>query len=183
MTLALAASLAVAQDKGKGKGAPGAPPIILTIAGFSDGGSIPDKYTCAVQPAGGSPAIQWTDPAPTAVSFAIIMHDLDVAPRRGFDDVLHWVIWNIPAGARQLAENLPTTPDLADGSRQGNNIAGRPGYFAPCAGPGPPHHYVFELYALDQKLDLPATASRAEIQKAIDGHAVGKAAYIGLFHR
>jgi hypothetical protein len=42
---------------------------------------------------------------------------------------------------------------------------------------------VFELYALDQKLDLPATASRAEIQKAIDGHAVGKAAYIGLFHR
>ena len=64
-----------------------------------------------------------------------------------------------------------------------NARGGNPGsYFGPGAGPGPFHHYVFEFYALDTKLDLPATATRDELVKAMDGHVIGKAAYVGRFH-
>ncbi len=59
----------------------------------------------------------------------------------------------------------------------------RAAFQGPCAPPGLPHHYVFQLYALDTKLDLPQGASRAEIEKAMDGHVLGCTIYIGLFAR
>jgi phosphatidylethanolamine-binding protein (PEBP) family uncharacterized protein len=57
-----------------------------------------------------------------------------------------------------------------------------PAYFGPGAGPGPIHHYVFEFYALDTKLDLPANTTREDMLKAMEGHIVGKAAWFGRFH-
>jgi phosphatidylethanolamine-binding protein (PEBP) family uncharacterized protein len=53
----------------------------------------------------------------------------------------------------------------------------------PCAPPGPPHHYAFELFALDTKLDLPPTASRSEVMKAMDGHILADAVLTTNFHR
>ena len=77
--------------------------------------------------------------------------------------------------------------DLPDGTRNGPGInarGGNPGSsFGPGAGAGPFHHYIFEFYALDTKLDLPgSTASRDDLMKAMEGHVVGKAAYVGRFH-
>jgi phosphatidylethanolamine-binding protein (PEBP) family uncharacterized protein len=76
--------------------------------------------------------------------------------------------------------------DLPDGTRNGPGAAASRGnapvYYGPGAGPGPFHHYVFEFYALDTKLDLPANTTREELMKAIDGHVVGKAVYFGRFH-
>jgi hypothetical protein len=40
-----------------------------------------------------------------------------------------------------------------------------------------------ELYALDAKLDLAPTASRPDLLKAMEGHILSKAVYIGMFHR
>jgi phosphatidylethanolamine-binding protein (PEBP) family uncharacterized protein len=57
------------------------------------------------------------------------------------------------------------------------HISGRAG-----AGPGPLHHYVFEFYALDTKLDLPANTTREDLLKAMEGHVIGKAAWFGRFH-
>jgi hypothetical protein len=76
---------------------------------------------------------------------------------------------------------------LADGTVNGPGISSRGGtapgaYFGPGAGVGPFHHYVFEFYALDTKLDLPATTTREDLLKAMDGHVIGKAAYVGRFH-
>jgi phosphatidylethanolamine-binding protein (PEBP) family uncharacterized protein len=39
------------------------------------------------------------------------------------------------------------------------------------------------LFALDQKLDVPANATRADVMKAMDMHVIGKAAYVGLYHQ
>jgi Phosphatidylethanolamine-binding protein len=49
-------------------------------------------------------------------------------------------------------------------------------------GPGPFHHYIFEFYALDTKLDLPANTTREELLKAMDGHVIGKAGWFGRYH-
>ena len=118
-------------------------------------------------------------------TYAIVFHDIENATARGTTDTLHWTIFNIPGTAKGIPEGLGAG-DLPDGSRNGpgiNNRGGNPGsYFGPGAGVGPFHHYVFEFYALDTKLDLPATATRDELMKAMEGHVIGKAAYVGRFH-
>jgi len=98
-------------------------------------------------------------------------------------DVTHWMIWNMPATLTQLSEAIPANPAMPDGTIQGKNIRGANGYLGPCPPAGKPHHYTFELYVLDTKLDLGADASRADVLKAMDGHIIGKAVYVGYFHQ
>ena len=87
-----------------------------------------------------------------------IVHDLDAAIGNGTDDMLHWMVWNVPGAARSLAEGIPQGAELADGSRQ---ISGTgPYYRGPAAAAsGPAHHYAFELYALDVMLEVPAVGA------------------------
>ena len=49
--------------------------------------------------------------------------------------------------------------------------------------PGAPHHYVFQVFALDTKLDLPATATRDDVEKAMASHVLGQGVIVGLFSR
>jgi len=73
---------------------------------------------------------------------------------------------------------------LPDGSVFGQNSMRNAGYTGPGAPAGPRfHHYVFELYALNATLDLPATASRDDLIKAMQGKTVAKAAYVGRFRQ
>jgi Raf kinase inhibitor-like YbhB/YbcL family protein len=175
------ACAAFAQEK---KGGPAGPPLMMMIPGFKDGSDLPVKFSCSNAPAGVSPQIQWMN-APTATqSFAILLHDPEPHPQKGIYDVTHWFIWNIPASTKELPEGVPAGSDLTDGSHQlkrGNPPNAQ--YFGPCAPPGPNHHYTFELYALDTKLDLAPDATRADAMKAMDGHILGTAIYIALFHR
>jgi Raf kinase inhibitor-like YbhB/YbcL family protein len=120
------------------------------------------------------------------VSFVLHMHDIDVARNKTLDDQAHWVVWNIPGTATGLPEGVPKGETLADGSRQIS--ASGPVYRGPGApATGPLHHYVFEIIALDTKLDVMGTAdafeTRAAVMKALQGHVLGKATYVGLFRR
>lgn len=164
--------------------APAAPPskFKLMSSAYSEGSQIPTQYSCADTNAS-SPALQWSNPPAATVSFAVILHDTDAAPGKGTMDVTHWIFWNVPASSASVGGNVK--PDSSpDGIMQGKNIRGVNGYQPPCPPPGAtPHHYIFELYALDTKLDLPAGSSRADLLKAMDGHVIGKAAYVGLFGR
>ena len=181
ISIAIATSL-VAQDKGKGKG-PQGPGLTLTSPAFQDGAEIPAKYTQAEQNAP-SPKLEWTNVQGTPATFAIIFHDPDVAIGRNPEDVLHWMIFNIPGTARELPEGVAKTETLSDGSVNAKNRAGQPGYMGPGApAPGPHHHYTFELFALDTKLDLGPDATREQVLKAMAGHITQKAVLVGRFHR
>jgi Raf kinase inhibitor-like YbhB/YbcL family protein len=164
--------------------APPPPPskFTMTTSAYSDGNWIPAQYACGV-PDGTSPGVRWSDPPAGTMSFALILHDTDAAPGKGAMDVTHWILWNIAASTAQLPPDVK--PDTSpDGIVQGKNIRGVNGYQPPCPPVGArPHHYIFELYALDTKLDLPAGSSRADLLKAIDTHAIGKASYVGIFGR
>jgi Raf kinase inhibitor-like YbhB/YbcL family protein len=187
----IAATYLSAQERGGQRGgAPAAPPMTLTVSGFPDGGPIPVKFSQAaegVAPGEGlSPAMTWTNTPPGTQSFVLHMHDLDVARNKTTDDQAHWVVWNIPATATGLPEGVPKGAQLADGSYQisatGQMYRG-PG----AAATGPVHHYMFEIYALDTKLDVTPAAdafeTRANVMKAMQGHILGKAVYGGLFKR
>ena len=157
------------------------PPSKFKMASaYADTDWIPVQYTCGVSD-GASPGVQWSDAPEGTMSFAVIFHDTDAAPAKNAMDVTHWILWNIPANAVQLSAGMP--PDATpDGIQQGKNIRGVNGYQPPCPPPGAlPHHYIFEIYALDTKLGLAAGSSRADLLKAMDGHVIGKASFVGIF--
>jgi len=160
--------------RGGGRGGFNLPPLLMETDAFADGGIVPQKYTGR---GGVQPAFKFSNAPAGTVSYAIIFHDLDVALNAGTDDVLHWTAWNIPASANGIPEGK-----LPEGSVQGANITGQNAYFGPGAPAGPRyHHYVFELYALNAMLDLPATSGRDALLKAMAGKVVAKAAYVGRF--
>jgi len=162
---------------------PPMPGLTLTTPAFDDGSIIPAKFTQSV-PNPISPRLQWTNVPPNTVSFVLIVRDPDGAPQKSVGDVLHWMMFNIPGTARELPEGVPATPQMADGSVQAKNTRGDVGFRGPGAGAaGPYHHYTFELYAVDTKLDLGPDATRADVLKAIDGHVLGKGVLVGRFHR
>jgi Raf kinase inhibitor-like YbhB/YbcL family protein len=170
-----------------GRGAPRPPPLMLSSSAIQDGGMVADKYTAASQTPV-TPPLAWTNVPATAQSLVLIVHDVDVVMAKGMGDNPHWVVFNIPVTTMSLAEGLPSTATLPDGSIQ----MGRPargtapataGYFPFAPPPGFVHHYNFDLYALDIKLPLDTTASRADIEKAMDGHVVGKAVLETRFKR
>jgi phosphatidylethanolamine-binding protein (PEBP) family uncharacterized protein len=46
------------------------------------------------------------------------MRDLDAATGSGTEEIVHWLLWNIPGTARALAEGQPQAPQWPDGTRQ-----------------------------------------------------------------
>lgn len=159
--------------------------MTLTTAAWPDGGQIPVKYTQAGDQV--SPALAWANAPDGTASFVLLFHDLDAATAGGTDDILHWMLWNIPGTATSIPEGVPQGTQLPDGTRQ-MSVSG-PYYRGPGApGSGPAHHYTFELFALDTMLDVqPVGASpaqtRAAVVAAMAGHVRGKAVYVGLFKR
>jgi Raf kinase inhibitor-like YbhB/YbcL family protein len=166
------------------------PAMTMTVTGFPDGGQIPVRFSQAAEGAapgeGTSPAIAWTNAPAGTLSFVLHMHDMDVARNRTTDDQVHWLVWNLPASASGLPEGVTKGSQRPDGSYQIS--ATGPVYRGPGApATGPMHHYMFELFALDTKLDVQpsgdAFETRATVFKAMQGHILGKAVYGGLFKR
>jgi Raf kinase inhibitor-like YbhB/YbcL family protein len=171
---------------------PPRPVLSVTSSAWADGGEVPMKYSGRGDNKSPAFEFRWNlgpnaIPAPDGLqTYAVIFHDIENSTNKTAVDTLHWTAFNIPGSAKSLPEGLGSG-DLADGTRNGPGIAARrpggtPGYFGPGAGPGPIHHYVFEFYALDTKLDLPASTTREDLLKAMDGHVIGKAAWFGRFH-
>jgi len=165
-----------------------APAMVLTTTAWQDGGVIPAKFTQAGEQV--SPALTWTNVPAAAVSLVLHMYDADAAPTKGTDTQVHWLMWNMPPTLKSLPENVPMGATLADGSHQIS--ASGPRYRGPGApATGPQHHYMIEIYALDTKVDVPASTAatnpeietRTAVFKAMAGHVIGKAVYGGLFHR
>ena len=179
--MAFLAGSAFAQPGAPPKAAP-RPALTLSTTAFEDGGVIPNKYT-GLDAHPGSPMLAWTNVPADVVTFVMIMHDTDVAAQKKAEDNLHWMVFNIPASTAGLPEGEPATVNLPDGAVQAKSSRGAVGYMAPGAPAGPYHHYIFELYGLDTKLDLGPDATRADVLKAMDGHVVAKASTTGRFHR
>ena len=189
---AMAFAPATAHAQGGGGQAPGGrgpqtPPLLMTTTAFEDGGVIPDKYTQAAGPMAVSPELKWSQVPPGTQSFVLLLHDPEPTLNKSSKmDVTHWLIWNIPATATGLKEGVPAG-ELPDGSRQVSLRANA--YMGPGAPAGPYHHYTFELYALDTKLDVAqgtpgeAANTRVGVVNAMDTHVLGKAILVGRFHR
>ena len=166
---------------------PATPPMVLSTPAFPDGGVIPNRHTQVQQAERGiSPQLVWTNAPAATQSFVVHMRDPEVTRNRTTEDQVHWLVWNIPATEKGLPEGMPEGAQLPNGIRQisaSGAVYRGPG--APAN--GPMHHYTFEVYALDTKIDMAPGAdaweTRRNLFKAMDGHVVGKAVMVGLFKR
>lgn len=164
--------------------APTKPRLTLTTDAFDDGGIIPNKFTMAAEGTPVSPKLTWTNVPDGTVSFTLLLHDPDTSLSKTTDEVLHWLIFNIPGTARELPEGVPAQAQLSDGSIQVLNLGKKIGYMGMgAAAVGPYHHYTFELFALDTKLSLGPDATQADVMKAMNGHILMKGVLVGRFHR
>ena len=140
----------------------------LTSSAFSDGGEIPRE--CGYKNGNKVPPLAVSGIPDGTKSLALIMDDPDAMGAVGKIWV-HWVAWNIDPTKTEL-ELTKLTEGMTD--------FGEVGY----GGPAPPdkrHTYVFKLYALDSELDLPDKSTKADVEKAMEGHIIEQATLEGTY--
>lgn len=150
----------------------------LTSSAFTDGETIPAKYTADGEDI--SPPLQWSQPPEGTTELALTCDDPD-APGGTFN---HWVAYGISSQTRGLPEGVPKTSQVDKPAlKQGTNSFGKPGYGGPAPPPGKPHRYIFTLYALKAHLTLKPGASRSELLGAMEGKLLAKTTLTGTYGR
>lgn len=143
----------------------------ISSPAFAHNGGIPAKYTC--DGADVSPPLVIGDVPAVAQTLALIVDDPD-APVGTW---VHWVVWNIDPGAREIGEGKAPARGI-----EGRNDWGRNGYGGPCP-PSGAHRYFFKLYALDASLNLPHAATKKDVERAMEGHIIARGQLTGLYKR
>lgn len=143
----------------------------VSSSAFSEGKSIPEKYTCDGQNV--SPPLTWNGAPANTSSFAVIADDPD-APSGTFT---HWVLYNLPADVTELKEAS------SGGGQEGANDFRRKGYGGPCPPPGGAHRYFFRVYALDRGSLGSAGLSKQDVTAAMKGHILAEGQLMGTYRR
>jgi Raf kinase inhibitor-like YbhB/YbcL family protein len=154
-----------------------ASPLELRSSSFA-GDAIPNLYSSCKGQGDISPELSWNAPPDHTQSFALIVIDKD-SPF-GFK-FTHWALYDMPSDKRELPQNTPKQEQLPDGSRQGHNDYDGIGYVGPCPPGHSAHHYVFDLYALDTKVNLPPGASKKQVLKAMKEHVLASGELVGRY--
>ena len=147
----------------------------LTSSAFSDGGEIPREY--GYKNGNYEPPLTISGKPEETKSLALIMDDPDAMGAVGKVWV-HWVVWNIVPEDDDFSHDLIMPLDIA--TNEGMTDFGEVGY----GGPAPPdkrHTYVFKLYALDIELDLPLKSTKADVEKAMEGHIIDQTQLTGTY--
>ena len=155
----------------------GVPAMNVTSTAFQEGTTIPKQ--CTGEGKDVSPPLKWSEVPAGTKSFAVICDDPD-APRK--EPWVHWVLFNLPAETRELAEGA-SRAGLPAGAKEGKNDFGNIGYGGPMPPPGKPHRYYFKVYALDTVLDLQEGATKAELERAMKGHVLAEGQLMGKYAR
>ena len=153
-----------------------AAPLTLSSASLQDG-KFPKPFTCDGEDK--SPALAWTTPPSGTKSLVLTVTDPD-APDGIFT---HWILYNLPAGNSALPPDIPRQDELADGARQGRNDFSKTGYGGPCPPHGSNHRYFFDLFALDTNLNVPAQATRAQLEDAMNTHVLARGKLVARYGR
>ena len=147
---------------------------------FVDGAVMPDHYASA---GGASPPLEIGGVPKDAKEIVLICEDPDAPLRHPF---VHWML-RVPARVTSLAQGIVTTPKPPNaplGTVQGKSTLHRHGYTGPTPPPGHgPHHYHFQVFALDSPLMLPPDAPRDEVVSAMRGRVIAKGEVVGVYEQ
>ncbi|GAA4686383.1 YbhB/YbcL family Raf kinase inhibitor-like protein [Frondihabitans cladoniiphilus] len=151
----------------------------LTSPGFDHGGPIPSRHRGRVFGANVSPALAWSAPPTGTDELLLIVQDADSPGRR---PATHAVTRGIDPGGLHLPESALVEPSPFEGLSHGRGPLGRLGYVGPAPIPSHgPHSYVFQLFALDRRPDLPPRFTVDDAVGAMVGHLLGRARLDGTY--
>lgn len=143
-------------------------PLLITSAAFVANQLIPARYTCDGKNI--NPPIDISGIPDKAHSLALIVDDPD-APGKTW---VHWVVWNIPITHHIKENSVP--------GEQGLNDFKRIAWGGPCP-PSGTHRYFFKVYALDALLDLTSTATKKDLEHAMNEHILAYGELVGLYKK
>ncbi len=152
--------------------------LVLMSDAIGEDGRIGEAYAASHDNL--SPPLMWTG-VPDAESFALIVEEPDASTDR---PVAHWVVWNISGALKGLPGGVKPGPGVDDfgGMVQGLNGHGQSGYMGPRPAPHDgPHHYHFQLFALDTRLDLEPSASFEDLVRMLQAHTIASCDLVGLY--
>lgn len=153
-------------------GAASLPRMNLRSADFHDGGLLPTRAT--IDGDGVPPSLSWDTPDAPPVSWAIVCQDPD-APRA--TPFVHWLVYGVAGSVRSIDSNL-------NDFHEGTNDRGQLGFAPASPPPGDGfHRYVFQLFALDTELSLPAGRDCERLLAALSGHVTAWGEIVGLYQR
>lgn len=152
----------------------------LSVPAFVNGGPIPPHHTCEGEDV--SPALAWRHVPRDTKSLVLIVDDPDAPdPRAPAMTWVHWVLYDLPATCAGLPEGVASAA-LPPGTREGLNDWRRTGWGGPCPPIGR-HRYFFKLYALDVLLGDLARPTKAAVEKAMHGHVLASAEWMGTYEK
>lgn len=156
-------------------------PLTVSSPAFESSAAIPAPHSHYGERF--SPALSWSGAPDDTRSFVILVEDPDAKDPTPF---VHWVLYNVPAETTQLPESVPAIQRLInpEGALQGRNSRGQVGYFGPRPPRGDqPHHYHFQVFALDTTLSLAPGVSRESLLDAMRGHVIARGELVGTFEK
>ncbi len=140
----------------------------VTSKSFSEGKTIPQKFTC--DGININPSLDISFIPNRSKCLAILVEDTD-APINSWT---HWLVWNIPV-MHHIPENLKVGVN-------GLNDFSRSFYCGPCPMSGT-HRYVFKVYALDSLIHLESRSKKNEFLRALSGHVLAYGELSAFFTR
>jgi Raf kinase inhibitor-like YbhB/YbcL family protein len=156
----------------------------ISSSDVSEGTALAEKHVLkgfGCEGGNASPQISWANAPEGTKSFVVTAYDPDADTGSGW---WHWVVFNIPASAKELKANAGSGDGLPEGAIQGRTDFGAPGYGGACPPPGKPHNYKFKVTALKvEKLDLDANASAAMVGFMTNMNSLGSATITVPFGR
>jgi len=154
--------------------------LTMTSTAFDHEGKIPRHYSCEGDDV--SPPLAWSGVPEGAQTLVLIVDDPDAPdPANPRVTWVHWVLYDIPATATGLAENVASS-SLPPGTREGLNDWKRSGYGGPCPPIGR-HRYFHKLYALDVELGDLGHATKGHVERAMEGHVLAEAVLMGTYQK
>ncbi|MCW1430269.1 YbhB/YbcL family Raf kinase inhibitor-like protein [Novosphingobium sp. JCM 18896] len=164
--------------------APGELTLELSSTAFTSGGRLPVRFTADGE--GRSPPLAWRGVPDAAVNLALLVEDAD-APLPS--PLVHALILNLPPGSPGIAEGAivadgPEGEMRGDGSNVGRNSYMVEGWLPPDPPPGHgAHDYVFQLFALSERVDVLGNPGRGEFMRAIEGRVLAAGLLVGTYSR
>jgi Raf kinase inhibitor-like YbhB/YbcL family protein len=153
--------------------------FVLSSPAFAHGAPIPERHRGRLFGANISPALAWTMPPTGTVELVLIVQDPDVPFGK---PATHALTIGIDPSLRAIQENGLIHPSPVPGLKHGNGPLGRRGWAGPMPIPSHgPHSYVFQLFALDQRLALPERFSLDDVLGTMTGHIIARARLDGSY--
>ena len=137
---------------------------------FSQGEKLPQKHGYMNENV--SPALEITEVPGEASSLALVFKDPDAQEMAG-KTWIHWTLWDIDPEKERIEEDTaPGIEGITDFRKKGYN------------GPNPPdgdHEVKFELFALNEEIELEAGADFEELEDEINDKKLDKAVLEATF--